>query len=95
MALAFRWYLGLSSRWAIAGQTDRAMDFQIWCGPAMGSFNALTRGSFLAEPARREVVQVARNLIEGAAVITRAQPLRSHGVPMPASAFDYRPRPLH
>jgi hypothetical protein len=60
----------------------------------MGAFNAWTRGSFLAEPTNREVVQVARNLIEGAAVITRAQQLRSFGVPMPAATFDYRPRPL-
>jgi hypothetical protein len=61
----------------------------------MGSFNAWTRDSFLADPLNREVVQVARNLMEGAAVITRAQQLRSFGVPMPAAAFDYRPRPLH
>jgi trans-AT polyketide synthase/acyltransferase/oxidoreductase domain-containing protein len=39
-------------------------------------------------------VQIARNLMEGAAVVTRAQQLRSCGVPVPASAFDFRPRPL-
>ncbi len=94
MALVFRSYLGLSSHWAIDGVEDRRSDYQIWCGPAMGAFNAWTRGSFLAEPANRAVVQVARNLIEGAAVITRAQQLRSFGVPMPAAAFDFRPRPL-
>ena len=94
MALVFRSYLGLSSRWAIDGVRERSADFQIWCGPAMGAFNTWVRGSFLAEPARRTVVQVARNLLEGAAVITRAQQLRSYGVPVPASAFDFRPRPL-
>ena len=40
------------------------------------------------------MVQIARNLLEGAAVITRAQQLRSYGVAVPSSAFDYRPRPL-
>jgi hypothetical protein len=40
------------------------------------------------------VVQIALNLLEGAAVVTRAQQLRSYGVPMPPSAFDFRPRPL-
>jgi trans-AT polyketide synthase, acyltransferase and oxidoreductase domains len=94
MALVFRSYLGLSSRWAIDGVVDRASDYQIWCGPAMGAFNTWTRGSFLAEPAQRGVVQVARNLLEGAAVISRAQQLRSFGVPVPAAAFDFRPRPL-
>lgn len=94
MALVFRWYLGQASRWATQGVPDRVLDYQIWCGPAMGSFNAWTRGSFLAEPAQRTVVQIARNLLEGAAVITRAQQLRSLGVPVPSAAFDYRPRLL-
>ncbi|MEO8000458.1 MAG: PfaD family polyunsaturated fatty acid/polyketide biosynthesis protein, partial [Arenimonas sp.] len=47
MALVFRAYLGLSSRWAIDGAEDRASDFQIWCGPAMGAFNRWVTGSFL------------------------------------------------
>ena len=50
MALVFRSYLGLSSRWAIAGEPDRGADFQIWCGPAMGAFNSWVRGSFLEKP---------------------------------------------
>ena len=94
MALVFRSYLGLSSRWAIDGVDERAADFQIWCGPAMGAFNSWTRGSFLEAPANRGVVQVARNLMEGAAVVTRAQQLRSFGLAIPASGFDFRPRPL-
>jgi trans-AT polyketide synthase, acyltransferase and oxidoreductase domains len=94
MALVFRWYLGRSSRWAIAGDPARRLDFQIWCGPAMGGFNAWTAGSFLAEPQNRTVVQIARNLLEGAAVVTRAQQLRSHGVHLPPTAFHYQPRPL-
>jgi PfaD family protein len=94
MALVFRSYLGLSSRWAIAGQDDRRSDYQIWCGPAMGAFNSWVRGSFLEEPASRSAVQVARNLVEGAAAVTRAQQLRAFGLAVPPSAFDYRPRPL-
>src|SRR5690606_22148199 len=94
LALVFRSYLGQASRWAIVGEAERRTDFQIWCGPAMGAFNAWTAGSFLAAAENRTAVQVARNLLEGAAVVTRAQQLRSYGVPVPASAFDYRPRPL-
>jgi len=94
MALTFRSYLGLSSQWAIAGQADRRLDYQIWCGPAMGAFNAWTAGSFLADPANRTVSQVAKNMLEGAAVLTRAHQLRSYGVAIPAAAFTYRPRPL-
>ncbi len=94
MALVFRSYLGQSSRWAIAGAADRRADYQIWCGPAMGAFNRWAQGSFLEDPAQRTVVQVARNLMEGAAVVTRAQQLRTCGVDLPSSAFDFRPRPL-
>jgi PfaD family protein len=94
MALLFRSYLGQSSMWAISGEQPRQMDYQIWCGPAMGAFNAWVAGSFLEPTAARTVVQVARNLMEGAAVITRAQQLRSYGVAVPSACFDFRPRPL-
>ncbi|MGE0328636.1 MAG: 2-nitropropane dioxygenase, partial [Polyangiaceae bacterium] len=94
MALVFRSYLGLASRWAIDGLTARKADYQIWCGPAMGAFNAWSEGTFLAEPGNRRVVQIAKNLLEGAASISRAQQLRSYGVAVPSVAFDFRPRPL-
>jgi trans-AT polyketide synthase/acyltransferase/oxidoreductase domain-containing protein len=94
MALVFRSYLGQSSRWAIAGDSRRRMDYQIWCGPAMGAFNDWVAGSFLEPPEARTAQQIALNLLEGAAVITRAQQLRSYGVPVPPEAFRYAPRPL-
>ncbi|MEE8522332.1 MAG: PfaD family polyunsaturated fatty acid/polyketide biosynthesis protein [Thermoanaerobaculia bacterium] len=94
MALVFRWYLGKSSSWANQGDSEHRIDYQIWCGPAMGAFNAWVAGSSLAAPEGREVVQIARNLIEGAAVVTRSQQLRTYGVPVPAAAFQFRPRRL-
>lgn len=94
MALVFRWYLGQASRWARTGVQARQTDYQIWCGPAMGAFNDWVAGSFLAALENRTVVQIARNLLEGAAVMTRVQALRSCGVPLPPSAFRFRPRPL-
>ncbi|MFI5782869.1 PfaD family polyunsaturated fatty acid/polyketide biosynthesis protein [Nocardia sp. NPDC051570] len=94
MALVFRWYLGMSSRWAIEGESTRRGDYQIWCGPAMGAFNQWTEDGFLADPVNRSVVQIARNLLEGAAAITRAQQLRSCGVAVPEGAFAFAPRDL-
>lgn len=94
MALIFRWYLGLSSRWAIHGESDRRPDYQIWCGPAMGAFNRWVEGSFLEPLESRNAVQVALNLLEGASIVTRAQMLRTAGVPVPPSAFEPPPRPL-
>lgn len=92
MALVFRWYLGKSSQWALAGDASRRLDLQIWCGPAMGAFNDWTRESFLAEPAQRFLGVVASNLIHGAAAVARAQLLRALGVPLPPAAFRVRPR---
>lgn len=94
MALVFRWYLGNSANWAIAGDPSHKIDYQICCGPAMGSFNSWVKDSFLKEIENRTVVQIALNLLEGAAVVTRAQQMRSYGVPVPVSAFDFAPRPL-
>jgi PfaD family protein len=94
MALLFRWYLGQSSRWAIAGTADRRLDYQLWCGPAVGAFNHWVAGSFLASPQARTVAEIGWNLLEGATVVTRAQQLRAAGVPVPPSAFAFTPRPL-
>jgi PfaD family protein len=84
MALVFRGYLGLSSRWANSGEPSRVMDYQVWCGPAMGAFNEWARGTFLEKPENRRVASVALNLLYGAAVQLRVQALRMQGVPLPA-----------
>lgn len=94
MALIFRWYLGLSSRWANAGEASRQIDYQVWCGPAMGAFNEWTRDSFLAQPQHRTVVNVARNLIYGAAVVTRINHLKQQGVVLPLAAQNVKPQAL-
>jgi trans-AT polyketide synthase/acyltransferase/oxidoreductase domain-containing protein len=80
MSLIFRWYLGLSSRWANAGEESRQVDYQVWCGPSMGAFNEWSKGSFMAEPANRTIASVAMNLLYGAAMVTRINSLRTQGV---------------
>ena len=94
MALVFRWYLGLSSRWAIAGEPKRRADYQIWCGPAMGAFNRWVKGSCLEAPEQRTVVQIGLNLMEGAAFVTRVHQLRTYGLATHGALFQYTPRPL-
>lgn len=94
LALICRWYLGLSSQWAIQGKEDRLMDYQIWMGPAQGAFNDWVKGTFLEPPANRDILSMALNLMEGAAVITRAHQLRSFGCPIPPEALNFRPQPI-
>ncbi|MEL7029650.1 MAG: PfaD family polyunsaturated fatty acid/polyketide biosynthesis protein [Pseudomonadota bacterium] len=94
MALVFRWYLGNSIRWAINGDADRKVDYQIWCGPAMGAFNSWTAGTWLENVEARTVGQVGKNLLEGSAVILRAQALRAAGVAVGPECFRFEPELL-
>ena len=80
MALVFRWYLGQSPVWANRGIADRKLDYQIWCGPAMGAFNEWVKGSVLDAPEQRKTATVAMNILFGAAVLIRANQLKLQGV---------------
>jgi PfaD family protein len=80
MALVFRWYLGQSPVWANRGVQDRKLDYQIWCGPAMGAFNEWVKGSVLDAPEQRKTATVAMNILFGAAVLMRASQLKLQGV---------------
>jgi PfaD family protein len=91
MALIFRWYLGLASRWSNSGEKNREMDYQIWCGPAMGSFNDWVRGTYLAKPENRRVADVALHILTGAACQYRVQALKIQGVTFPAELEQYHP----
>lgn len=94
MALVFRWYLGQSSNWANSGLTDRKMDYQIWCGPAMGAFNEWVKGSFLEDWKKRDVVTIARNIMFGAALLQRTTALERQGIPVPAEVRRFEPLSL-
>ena len=91
MALVFRSYLGLSSRWANAGDPQRVLDYQVWCGPAMGAFNEWTKGTGLEKAEQRRVATVALNLLYGAAVQLRVQALRNQGIPLPGALTNCPP----
>ena len=91
MALVFRWYLGLSSRWANSGEPGRQLDYQVWCGPSMGAFNEWAKGSFLEEPRNRAVTTLAFNLLYGACVVLRRQAIRQCGIHLGDECFDERP----
>ncbi len=93
MALVFRWYLGLSSGWSIAGETGRVADYQIWCGPAMGAFNSWVTGTYLASVANRRVADIAAQMMRGAAFTSRVNHLRLAGVRLPARCATYIPSP--
>ena len=94
MALIFRWYLGLSSRWSNSGQQGREADYQIWAGPAMGAFNDWVKGSYLEEVSKRKTVEVAWHIMSGAAYLYRLRLLQIQGVGLPHVCEVYTPQPF-
>jgi len=77
MSLCFRWYLSKSSGWANRGESKRKMDYQVWCGPAIGTFNSFIKGSFLDKSDRKsegkfpDVFQINAHLLQGACYLSR------------------------
>ncbi len=92
MALLFRTYLGKSSQWARHDDAEHRLNFQIWCGAAMGDFNAWVADSCLAPLPQRKVADVATNILFGAALLARLNMLRLH-THESWPDFQVRPRP--
>ena len=92
MALVFRWYLGLSSRWSNVGEAGREMDYQIWCGPSMGAFNDWVRGTYLEIPENRKSADVSLKILQGAAYLYRLNILESQGIKFSQEIKQYIPK---
>lgn len=91
MALIFRWYLGLSSRWSNIGEKGREMDYQIWAGPSLGAFNSWVKDTYLVHYEQRKAVDVALHLLTGAAYLARITQLKYQGVTLDNSLLSYHP----
>lgn len=91
MALLFQWYLGQSSRWAINGDPKRYMDYQIWCGAAMGAMNEWLKGTPLEAVENRHVSDIANLLMTGAAYLTRITQLELLNIAVPEQAKRHVP----
>ncbi|GAA1265017.1 ACP S-malonyltransferase [Sphaerisporangium rubeum] len=73
MALVFRWYFVHSIRLALSGTPGRRVDYQIHCGPAMGSFNHYARTIGLADRRDRHVDLIADHLMTDAAAVLHSR----------------------
>jgi trans-AT polyketide synthase, acyltransferase and oxidoreductase domains len=67
MALIFRWYFVHTTRLALQGRAQERVDFQIHCGPAMGSLNQWLEGTEYESWRNRHVVQLGETLMSGTA----------------------------
>jgi len=85
MSLVFRWYLGLSSLWARFGVPERSLDYQVWCGPCIGSFNTFISRSILDPVQAKEypcVVQINLHLLRGSCYLQRIEQIRNMNTQM-------------
>ncbi|MBV8706565.1 MAG: PfaD family polyunsaturated fatty acid/polyketide biosynthesis protein [Acidobacteriaceae bacterium] len=67
LGLVFRWYFHYTTQWALEGHPDREVDYQIHCGPALGSFNAWIQGTKFTDWRSRHVDHIAEYLMTSAA----------------------------
>ncbi|HEU0123300.1 MAG TPA: ACP S-malonyltransferase [Bryobacteraceae bacterium] len=63
MALVFKRYFKDTTRWALAGDADHKVDFQIHCGPALGAFNQWAARQGMQSWRGRHVARIAEGLM--------------------------------
>ncbi|ODP28429.1 Polyketide biosynthesis acyltransferase like protein BaeD [Paenibacillus nuruki] len=63
MALLFKWYFTYSTELALHGDQESKVDYQVYCGPALGAFNQWVQGTLLEHWQQRHVDQIADKLM--------------------------------
>jgi len=101
MSLVFRWYLSKSSGFANRGDKGRELDYQVWCGPAIGAFNLFIKGTHLDPKVAGvypDVWETNMQVLRGAQVLRRCAQVQAEPALRSAVASEvlapYRPEPL-
>lgn len=79
MALVFGWYLSRGTELALRGQESERVDFQIYCGPALGAFNQSVRGTEVENWRKRHVDQINERLMRQTASVLHGRLLALAG----------------
>lgn len=64
MALVFKRYFKDTTNWALAGDMDYKVDFQVHCGPAQGAFNQSAVGTAFQSWRKRHADEIGLALLE-------------------------------
>nr|WP_314465334.1 ACP S-malonyltransferase [uncultured Clostridium sp.] len=67
LSLVFRWYFNAGTKFALLGDIENKVDFQVHCGPALGAFNQLVKDTELEKWENRYVDKIAVLIMENAA----------------------------
>ncbi|KEO76202.1 MULTISPECIES: ACP S-malonyltransferase [Paenibacillus] len=79
MALIFKWYFAYSSYLACSGEADNRLDYQIQCGPALGSFNQWVKGTKWERWQHRHVDDIGIKIMTETAQILNRRFIAFHG----------------
>jgi trans-AT polyketide synthase/acyltransferase/oxidoreductase domain-containing protein len=88
MALIFRWYFVHSNRLAQKGIADGKVDFQIHCGPALGSFNQWVKGTPLEDWRNRHADEIGERLMREAAALLERRFREFRGFPNSSGSLN-------
>jgi trans-AT polyketide synthase/acyltransferase/oxidoreductase domain-containing protein len=69
LAAIFKWYFVHTTRLALEGRAGCQVDYQIHCGPALGSFNEWVKGTTLQSWRNRPVAVIAETLMQRSAQV--------------------------
>ncbi|AMA52846.1 ACP S-malonyltransferase [Bacillus inaquosorum] len=64
MAAIFKWYFHYSNQLALSGNPEFKVDYQIHCGPALGSFNEWVKGTELENWRNRHADHIGKYLMD-------------------------------
>jgi trans-AT polyketide synthase/acyltransferase/oxidoreductase domain-containing protein len=67
MAMVFKWYLDFSSISALSDDETNKVNYQVYCGPAMGAFNQWVKGSDFEKWQNRNVDKIGIRLMDATA----------------------------
>lgn len=68
MALIFRWYFAHALGLALEGDMENKVDFQIYCGPALGAFNQRAKETEIENWRNRHADEIAERLMQETAM---------------------------
>jgi trans-AT polyketide synthase, acyltransferase and oxidoreductase domains len=69
MGLVFKWYFIHTTRLAMQGVDEEKVNYQVHCGPALGSFNQWVKGTELESWRDRHVGDIGERIMNGAAAV--------------------------
>jgi trans-AT polyketide synthase/acyltransferase/oxidoreductase domain-containing protein len=91
IALVFAWYFGYTTHLALSGNQQHKVDYQIHCGPALGSFNQWVKGTDLEDWRNRHIDEIGVKLMHATAELLTERFLILKGLKGDTYEQPYRP----